>query len=142
MHRFSLPELTSGVMPAAATPRIEGPDGRETLFTFIGPDCATCAQHLEAIDAFAKEHPDLRVIAVSSWDPSGQNTQLLRSLDLRHVELGSDPLGRMATAMYGDVQPVLTPPTPYSVAIASDGTIQGRVDGVWSDGDAATLGIA
>jgi hypothetical protein len=37
---------------------------------------------------------------------------------------------------------VLTPPTPYSVAIASDGTIQGRVDGVWSDGDAATLGIA
>jgi hypothetical protein len=107
----------------------------------VGPGCGACEQHLKAIDAFAQEHPDVRVIAVSSWDPRGENDRLLASLDLRHIEVGVDPLGRMATAMYGDVQPVLTPPIPYSVLMAGDGTIRGRVDGVWSDEDATTLGI-
>jgi hypothetical protein len=133
LHRFSLPALEG-------RDRIEGPDGRPTLFTFVGPDCATCAQHLEAVNAFAAQHPDLRVIAVSSWDPHGDNDRLLRSLDLG-IEVGVDPLGRMATAMYGDVQPVLDPPTPYSVLVTGEGTIVGRVDGVWSDQAATTLDI-
>jgi thiol-disulfide isomerase/thioredoxin len=135
LQRFSLPALDGG-------DRVEGPDGRPTLFTFVGPDCSTCRQHLEAIDAYAKGHPDLRVVAVSSWDPRGDNDRLLRSLDLRDVEIGVDPLGRMATAMYGNVQPDLSPPTPYSVLISPDGTIVGSVDGVWSDQAAATLGVA
>jgi hypothetical protein len=132
LRRFSLPALGDG-------DRIEGPDGRPTLFTFVGPGCASCAEHLQTVDAFAKQHPELRVIAVSSWDPAGTNTGLLRSLDLQHAEVGVDPLGRTATAMYGDVQPVLTPPTPYSVLMAGDGTILGRVDGVWTDQAASTL---
>jgi hypothetical protein len=134
LHRFSLPELSG---PG----RIEGPDGRPTLITFVGPDCATCAEHLEAVDAFAKHYPDLRVIAVSSWDPKGTNTDMLRSLHLGHLELGEDPLGRMATAMYGNVEPVLTPPTPYSVLVTGDGAIVGRADGVWSEQAATTLGL-
>jgi hypothetical protein len=132
LHKFNVPALDGAR-------RFEGPSGRQTLFTYVGPDCGSCAEHLQAIDAFAKRHPDLRVIAVSSWDPSGANDELLRSLDLGNIEVAVDPLGRMATAMYGNVQPVLTPPTPYSVLMAGDGTIVGSVDGVWSDRSAATL---
>ena len=135
LQRVSLPALESGE-------RIEGPDGRSTLFTFVGLDCSTCRQHLEAIDAYAKRHTDVRVVAVSSWDLEGDNDQLLRSLDLRHVQVGIDPLGRIATAMYGNVAPNLSPPTPYSVLISPDGTIVGSVEGVWSDQSAGTLGVA
>jgi hypothetical protein len=78
-------------------------------------------------------------VAVSSWDPSGQHDRLLGELDLSHIELAVDPLGRMATAMNGNVEPILTPRTPYSVLVDGDGVVLGRVDGVWSDEAAASL---
>jgi hypothetical protein len=138
VRAFSVPALGGA---GGRADRIAGPEGGPTLVTFVGPDCAACAQHLDAIDGFAQAHPDLRVVAVSSWDPAGHNDDLLRSLDLRHVEVGVDPLGRMATAMYGNVQPVLVPPTPYSVLIGSDGTVLGTVGGVWTDRSAEALGV-
>jgi hypothetical protein len=132
LRRFSLPALDGAR-------RIEGPNGTPTLFTFVGPDCADCAGHLRALDEWAAAHPDVRVVAVSSWDPGGRNDELLRDLGLNHVEVAVDPLGRLATAMNGNVQPILTPPTPYSVMVDGDGVVLGRVDGVWSDQAAASL---
>jgi thiol-disulfide isomerase/thioredoxin len=128
LRAFSFPSLVGG-------DRITGPDGRETLFAFIGPDCGTCEQHLQALQGFADDHPDLRVIAVSSWDPDLRNADPIRALGLDY-EVAQDPLGRMATAANGNTQPILTPPTPYAVLVGTDGTLRAVYQGVWSEGSA------
>jgi len=128
LHAFSFPSLVGG-------DRIAGPDDRETLFSFVGPDCSSCATHLRALEAFAHEHPDVRVIAVSSWDPKLANADLIRSLGLDY-EVAQDPLGRMATAAYGNTQPILTPPTPFSILVGSDGALEAVYQGDWSAGAA------
>lgn len=124
LRAFSFPSLVGG-------DRITGPDGRETLFTFVGPDCDTCAEHLGALEDFAKAHPDVRVIAVSSWDPDLANANLIRSLGLGY-EVAQDPLGRMATAANGNTLPVLDPPTPFSILVGADGVVRAVYRGVWS----------
>jgi hypothetical protein len=128
LRSFSFPSLTGG-------DRITGPDGRETLFSFVGPDCSTCEQDLEALGTFARDHPEVRVIAVSSWDPELRNADLIRSLGLDY-EIAQDPLGRMATAANANTMPILTPPTPYSILVGADGTVQAVYHGVWSEGTA------
>ena len=132
IRKFSFPSLDG-------TERIEGPDGRTTLFTFVGPDCGECAEHLTALDEFAEANPDVRVIAVSSWDPEGSNTKLIEGLDLGY-EVAADPLGRMATASFAQPLPFLTQQTPFSILMAPDGRVTGAVDGVWNDGSAASMG--
>ena len=133
LRRFSFPSLDGGA-------RIEGPDGRPTLFTFVGPDCETCAAHLEALDAFAASHPDIRVVAVSSWDPSGANTDAITSLDLGY-ETADDPLGRMATASYGQRMPILDPPTPFSILVDGQGQVVGSASGTWNADSPARIGL-
>jgi hypothetical protein len=133
LRTFSFPSLTGGE-------RITGPDDRETLFSFIGPDCSTCSSDLEALGSFARSHPDVRVIAVSSWDPELRNADLIRSLALDY-EVAQDPLGRMATAANANTQPILTPPTPFSVLMAADGAVQAVYHGDWS-ADSAPAPIA
>ncbi|MDP9184996.1 MAG: hypothetical protein M3O29_04935, partial [Actinomycetota bacterium] len=88
LRAFSFPSLTG-------SDRVTGPDGRQTLFTFVGPDCSSCAEHLQALEDFATTHPDVRVIAVSSWDPELANASMIRELALGY-EVAQDPLGRMA----------------------------------------------
>jgi len=126
LRSFSFPSLVGGE-------RIQGPLDRETLFSFVGPDCSTCEQHLEALGAFAAAHPDVRVIAVSSWDPELRNADLIRSLGLDY-EIAQDPLGRMATAADADTLPDVSPPTPFSILVGADGTLQAVYRGVWSEG--------
>ena len=128
LRAFSFPSLVGG-------DRITGPDDRETLFSFVGPDCSSCATHLRALETFAHEHPDVRVIAVSSWDPELANADLIRSLGLDY-EVAQDPLGRMATAAYGNTQPILTPPTPFSILVGPDGVLEAVYQGDWSAGAA------
>jgi hypothetical protein len=124
LRSFSFPSLTGG-------DRVTGPDGRETLFSFVGPDCTTCEQDLDALGGFAHTHPDVRVIAVSSWDPELRNADLIRSLGL-DLEIAQDPLGRMATAANANTMPVLTPPTPFSILVGADGAVQAVYRGAWS----------
>jgi hypothetical protein len=133
-------ELRSFSFPALeGANRITGPDHRTTLFTFFGPACdASCLANLTALDTWAAAHPDIRVIAASSWDPSGQNTDAVRSLGLGY-EVAFDPLGRMATAAYGVVLPNLDPPTPFSIVVGPDGIVQGFYPGPWTGHNAATL---
>ncbi len=128
LRAFSFPSLVGG-------DRVTGPDDRETLFTFVGPDCSSCTEHLQAVEGFAHDHPDVRVIAVSSWDPELANADLIRSLALGY-EVAQDPLGRMATAAYGNTPPILTPPTPFSILVGPDGVVQAVYHGVWSTGSA------
>jgi thiol-disulfide isomerase/thioredoxin len=128
LRAFSFPSLTGG-------DRVEGPIDRPTLFSFVGPDCSTCEQHLEALGGFAREHPDVRVIAVSSWDPELRNAELIRSMALDY-EVAQDPLGRMATAADADTLPDVSPPTPFSILIGDDGTVEAVYRGVWSAGTA------
>jgi hypothetical protein len=75
------------------------------------------------------------VIAVSSWDPELANADLIRSLALDY-EVAQDPLGRMATAAYGNTLPVLTPPTPFSILVGPDGVVRAVYHGAWSAGSA------
>jgi hypothetical protein len=132
LRAFSFPSLTGG-------PRIEGPDARTTLFTFVGPTCdASCTAYLTSLDRFATGHPDTRVIAVLSWDPSGRNIDAIRSLDLGY-ELAFDPLGRMATASYGVVLPNLEPPTPFSILVGPDGIVRGFYPGPWTGQNTAAI---
>lgn len=133
-------ELRTFSFPALHGPtRITGPDHRTTLFTFFGPTCdAGCLANLKGLDTWATAHPDVRVIAVSSWDPSGGNTDAVRSLGLGY-EVAFDPLGRMATASYGVVLPNLDPPTPFSIVVGPDGIVQGFYPGPWTGQNAATL---
>jgi hypothetical protein len=115
LRRFSFPALDGG-------DRIVGPDGRPTLFTFVGPECTGCAEHLRPLDAFAAQHPEIRVIAVSSWDPARGNAATIEGLNLG-FEVAEDPLGRMATASFGQRLPILDPPTPFSVLVGADGRV-------------------
>jgi len=132
LRAFSFPSITGHR-------RIIGPDRRTTLFTFVGPTCdAACTTYLASLDGFAKAHPDMRVIAVSSWDPSGANTDAIRSLGLRY-ELAFDPLGRMATASYGVVLPNLEPPTPFSIVVGPDGIVRGFYPGPWTGANDAAI---
>ena len=133
LRKFSFPALNGG-------DRIEGPDGRPTVFTFVGPDCVECAEHLTALDTYAKANPDVRVIAVSSWDPQGANTATIEGLDLSY-EVAADPLGRMATASFAQPLPFMDQPTPFSILIAGDGQIEGAVDGVWNADAPAAIGL-
>jgi len=133
LRKFSFPSLDGGA-------RIEGPDGRPTVFTFVGPDCADCAEHLTALDAYAKANPDVRVIAVSSWDPDGANTAAIEGLDLSY-EVAADPLGRMATASFAQPLPFMDQPTPFSILVAGDGQVTGAVDGVWKAESPAAIGL-
>jgi hypothetical protein len=126
LRAFSFPSLTGGA-------RITGPDGGETLFSFVGPDCSACEPDLEALAAFGRDHADVRVILVSSWDPDLRNAELIRSLGLDY-EIAQDPLGRMATAANGNTMPILSPPTPYSILVGADGTVQAIYHGAWSQG--------
>lgn len=133
LRTFSFPSLVGG-------DRITGPDDRETLLTFVGPDCSSCTEHLQALQGFAHANPDIRVIAVSSWDPELKNADLTRSLALDY-EVAQDPLGRMATAAYSNTLPTLTPPTPFSILVGSDGVVRAVYRGAWS-GDTAPASIA
>ncbi len=133
LRSFSFPSLDGST-------RIEGSDGKPTLFTFVGPDCNDCAAHLQALDVFAASHPDVRVIAVSSWDPTGANTATIEALDLSY-EVAADPLGRMATASFAQPLPFMDQPTPFSILVAADGQVVSAHDGVWSNDAAAALGI-
>ena len=129
---FSFPSLAGGK-------RITGPTNRTTLFTFVGPTCdAACTSSLTSLDRYASAHPDVRVIAVSSWDPDGDNTDAIRSLDLGY-EVAFDPLGRMATASYGVVLPNLEPPTPFSIVVGPDGIVRGFYPGPWTGENAAAI---
>jgi thiol-disulfide isomerase/thioredoxin len=125
LRAFSFPSLTGG-------DRITGPIEGPTLFSFVGPDCGSCEEHLRALDAFAAAHPDVRVIVVSSWDPTLANAELIRSLGLG-VEVAQDPLGRMATAANGTTLPILVPPTPFSILVGADGSVDAVFRGVWSE---------
>jgi len=132
LRKFSFPALDGG-------DRIEGPDGRPTLFTFVGPDCDACVAHLQALDAFAADHPEIRVIAVSSWDPDGANTETIESLDLGY-EVAADPLGRMATASFAQPLPFMDQPTPFTILVGADGEVLAARDGVWTDDAFAEMG--
>jgi hypothetical protein len=132
LRTFSFPEL-------AGPKRITGPDHRTMLFAFFGPTCdASCVANLQELDTWASAHPDVRVIAVSSWDPAARNTDAVRSLGLGY-EVAFDPLGRMATAAYGVVLPNLAPPTPFSIVVGADGIVQGFYPGPWTGHNAAAL---
>jgi hypothetical protein len=124
LRSFSFPSLTGG-------DRITGPIEGPTLFAFVGPDCSSCQEHLGALADFATSHPDVRVIAVSSWDPTLANANLIRSLGLPY-EVAQDPLGRMATAANGITLPILTPPTPFSILVGADGYLKAVYRGMWS----------
>lgn len=133
-------ELRAFSFPAiGGAQRITGPDRRTTLFSFFGPACeAGCTANLEALDTWAGAHPDVRVIAVSSWDPSGRMTGDVQALDLGY-EVAFDPLGRMATAAYGVVLPDLAPPTPFSILVGPDGVVQAFYPGPWTGTNAPTI---
>ncbi|MEP6757925.1 MAG: hypothetical protein ABJB55_01870 [Actinomycetota bacterium] len=133
LRRFSFPALGGG-------PRIEGPDGRPTVFTFVGPDCIDCAAHLTALDAFAQANPEVRAIAVSSWDPEGANTATIDGLNLGY-EVAADPLGRLATASFAQPLPFMDQPTPFSILVGGDGQVLGAVDGVWNAASPAAIGL-
>ncbi len=132
LRAFSFPALSG-------SQRIAGPDQRTTLFSFFGPTCDTsCTANLEELDAWASAHADVRVVAVSSWDPSGQNTQRVRALGLGY-EVAFDPLGRMATAAYGVVLPILAPPTPFSIVVGPGGIVQAFYPGPWTGHNTAAI---
>jgi hypothetical protein len=133
-------ELRTFSFPAiSGSQRITGPDDQTTLFSFFGPTCdASCTANLQALDAWARSHPDVRVIAVSSWDPSGQMNVDVQGLVLGY-EVAFDPLGRMATAAYGVVLPILTPPTPFSIVVGPDGIVQGFYPGPWTGHNTAAI---
>jgi hypothetical protein len=77
---------------------------------------------------------------VSSWDPSGANTDAITALDLGY-ETADDPLGRMATASFGQRMPILDPPTPFSILVDGQGQVVGSVGGTWNADSPATVGI-
>jgi len=105
----------------------------------VGPTCdASCTAYLASLDRFATAHPDTRVIAVLSWDPSGRNVDAIRSLDLGY-EVAFDPLGRMATASYGLVLPKIEPPTPFSILVGPDGIVRGFYPGAWTGQNTAAI---
>jgi len=133
-------ELRAFSFPSVDGPeRVRGPDHRTTLFSFYGPTCdRSCTANLQALDTWAGAHPDVRVIAVSSWDASGSSNDDVRALNLGY-EIAFDPLGRMATAAYGVVLPDLTPPTPFSIVVGPDGIVQGFYPGPWTGHSAAAL---
>ena len=132
LRTYSFPPLTG-------TERITGPDHRTTVFSFFGPTCdASCTANLTELDTWAAAHPDVRVIAVSSWDPSGVNTEVVHGLGLGY-EVAFDPLGRMATAAYGVVLPNLEPPTPFSIVVGPDGIVQAFSPGTWTGLGAAAI---
>ncbi|MFL5790615.1 MAG: hypothetical protein ACJ76A_03845 [Actinomycetota bacterium] len=132
LRTFSFP-------PLQGPGRITGPGHRTTLFSFFGPTCdSSCTANLEQLDTWSTAHPDVRVIAVSSWDPSVRNTDAVRSLGLGY-EVAFDPLGRMATAAYGVVLPNLAPPTPFSIVVGADGIVLGFYPGPWTGHNAAAL---
>jgi hypothetical protein len=132
LRAFSFPSLTGA-------DRVTGPDHRTTLFSFFGPMCdSSCTANLQDLGVWAKAHPDVRVIAVSSWDPSGQTTDMVGALGLGY-EVAFDPLGRMATAAYGVVLPNLTPPTPFSIVVGPDGLVQAFYPGPWTGRNAAAI---
>ena len=133
-------ELRAFSFPSLSGPqRITGPDHRTTLFSFFGPTCdPSCTANLRDLDAWAAAHPDVRVIAVSSWDPAGRSNDGVRSLDLGY-EVAFDPLGRMATAAYGVVLPNLEPPTPFAILVGPDGIVQAFYPGPWTGGNAAAI---
>jgi hypothetical protein len=132
LRAFSFPSLSG-------SQRITGPDRRTTLFSFYGPTCnRSCTANLRDLDTWAAGHHDVRVIAVSSWDPAGRDTDAARSLHLGY-EVAFDPLGRMATAAYGVVLPNLEPPTPFSILVGPDGIVQGFYPGPWTGTNAATI---
>jgi hypothetical protein len=132
LRAFSFPSLN-------APQPITGPDHRTTLFSFFGPTCdQSCTANLRDLDTWAAAHHDVRVIAVSSWDPAGRYTDDVRSLDLGY-EVAFDPLGRMATASYGVVLPNLEPPTPFAILVGPDGIVQGFYPGPWTGSNAAAI---
>ena len=59
-----------------------GPTGQLTLLEFAASWCAPCRQTLPRLEAFAREHPDLRVLAVSVDERREGRDELVGTLGL------------------------------------------------------------
>lgn len=101
MRPFCLRWLAAGLLMAAATlaplraaePSAaldqhgrghawRGPTGRLTLLEFAASWCAPCRQTLPRLEAFARRHPDLRVLTVSVDERREGRDELVASLGL------------------------------------------------------------
>lgn len=60
----------------------KGPSGQLTLLDFAASWCAPCAKTLPRLEAFAREHPDLRVLTVSVDERRKGRDDLVASLHL------------------------------------------------------------
>jgi cytochrome c biogenesis protein CcmG/thiol:disulfide interchange protein DsbE len=60
----------------------KGPSGELTLLDFAASWCAPCAKTLPRLEAFAREHPDLRVVTVSVDERRQGRDDLVASLHL------------------------------------------------------------
>jgi cytochrome c biogenesis protein CcmG, thiol:disulfide interchange protein DsbE len=60
----------------------KGPSGELTLLDFAASWCAPCAKTLPRLEAFAREHPDLRILTVSVDERRQGRDDLVASLHL------------------------------------------------------------
>ena len=60
----------------------QGPSGRLTLLEFAASWCAPCRKTLPRLEAFARQHPDLRVLVVSVDERRTGRDELVASLHL------------------------------------------------------------
>lgn len=60
----------------------KGPTGQLTLLEFAASWCAPCVKTLPRLEAFARQHPDLRILAVSVDERQQGRDDLIASLHL------------------------------------------------------------
>jgi thiol-disulfide isomerase/thioredoxin len=85
---FCTPGTAGAAEPSAALDQRgrsyvwQGPSGQLTLIEFAASWCVPCRKTLPRLEAFARQHPDLRVLAVSVDERRQGRDELVDSLHL------------------------------------------------------------
>ena len=122
---------SSGSGPATALDQhgrghvVEGPSGRLTLLEFAASWCAPCRTTLPRLAAFARQHPELRVLAVSVDERRAARDELVAALDLDLPLLWDE--GHRIAELY---QPEAM---PAALLISADGKVLHRALGSRTD---------